>query len=87
MTKMITHVFTFGHTHVCTLQTPFILADHWVEVTLPKDYHMSHREVFVEMFTMPLCPSPDQFSFEYLEKDFDASYFPGGPLAQIILNK
>ena len=81
---MISHYFTFGTSHMCSypLPGPGHVSDYWVTVTLPEDYHLTHREVFMRQFTGYYCATPYQFSFEYAD-NFKPQYFPGGELTEI----
>ncbi len=80
-----THYFTFGQEHSTSYPLAFggRLADYYVAVELPENYHKGHREIFIEEFSCQYCPSLDQWGFEYAEDDFDKSYFPMGELLRI----
>lgn len=82
---MTVHYFTFGQVHTATVNLPLggRLADYWVTVDLPDSMGEQHREHFVEHFTKPYCPTPNQFAFEYVKEDFIPGYFPKGELCII----
>jgi hypothetical protein len=78
--------FTFGSSHTISAILPRggTLADYWVRVSLPEDYPISPRRVFVEKFTEIYCPNSAQFAFEYYGGEkLDKSYFRKGELCLI----
>jgi hypothetical protein len=78
---METHYFTFGQSHMANVAFPNggRLADYWVAVEAERD----HREHFIGSFTSRYCPRPMQFAMQYVEEDFEPTYFPGGEIARI----
>lgn len=78
---METHYFTFGQTHMANVSFPNggRLADYWVAV----EAESYHREHFIGSFTSRYCPRPMQFAMQYVEEDFEPTYFPGGEIARI----
>ena len=86
MTDYVTRIFTFGTSHMSSYPLPLgggRLADYWVEVSLPKDYDIPHRLIFIEHFANRYLPDPMQWAFEYLEQEHKPQYFPGGCLCRI----
>ena len=88
MTETTTHCFTFGSGHMTSYPLPRggTISDYWVEVELPVDFPMNHREFFMKYFTDRFCPRPEQFSFEYSLGQLKPEYFPGGCIARLNYN-
>lgn len=81
----VSHYFTFGQVHMANYTLPKAgrLADFWVEVNLPLNHEVHHREIFIRDFTTHYCPRPSQFAFEYEEGTLKKEHFPGGQLCLI----
>lgn len=82
---MIKTFFTFGQNNSTSFDLPdgHRIADYWVEVHLPAHSRLRARPLFIEHFTTPYCPRPEQFGFQYYEDEFEERFFPCGCLCVI----
>jgi hypothetical protein len=71
-----TYYFTFGHRQ--ETRDGFPLRNHWVRV-VAEDYATA-RCIFIAMFAIPNLPSPEKWSMQYKEEDFNAEFFRSGEL-------
>jgi len=68
------YYFTFGQSHCQEDGTP--MKDYWVEVIA--DNYTEARRIFIEQFSSVCMESPDKWSFQYEENEFNKTYFPKG---------
>ncbi|WP_293916587.1 MULTISPECIES: hypothetical protein [unclassified Sphingobacterium] len=71
---MNNYYFTFGSEHF--LFNGMSLFGYWVRV-VAEDYDKA-RGVFIESFTKLYMSSPEKFSWQYNEQNFQPAMFPGG---------